>query len=74
MDPEACFLAFCGAVTDGELDLAADAQESYSEWIAKGGFPARDRDDAIVLKLDTEQDRYLVDDDGKQAWRRAWGR
>lgn len=68
MDPQACFYAFLGAVQDGELDLAADCQHTYSEWIGFGGFPAV-HDGAPVLRLDAEQDRYLVDDDGVERWR-----
>lgn len=71
MDPQACFFAFCGAVVDGELDLAADAEASYNEWVAKGGFKAKDGD-ADVLKLDHEQDRYLVNDWGQEKWRPAY--
>jgi hypothetical protein len=71
MDPTACFYAFVGACDDGEYDCAADAQECYEEWIAKGGFKATDIDGAQVVKLDIEQDRYLVIDDGIECWRKA---
>ena len=71
MDPQACFYAFVGAVDDGEIYLAADCCEAYNEWIAKGGFPAEDGE-AKVLRLDHEQDRYLVDDDGIERWRKAF--
>jgi hypothetical protein len=67
MDPQSCFYAYLGAVQDGELDLAADAAEQYAEWIAKGGFPA-ERCGAEVLRLDAEQDRFLIDDDGVERW------
>lgn len=71
MDPQACFFAFVGCVDDGELDLAADCQDTYHEWLADGGFHAEDTDGATVLKLDHEQDRYLVNDMGVERWRKA---
>lgn len=73
MDPLACFYAWLGAVADGELDLSADAEESYSAWIARGGAPAELPDGSTVLRLDTEQDRFLVcTEDGVERWRSAY--
>lgn len=72
MDPLACFYAFHGAVVDGELDLAADAAESFDafdEWVAKGGYKPELPDGSIVWRLDHEQDRFLVVDDGIERWR-----
>ena len=71
MDPIACFYAFVGACDDGDYDCAADAQECYEGWTAKGGFNATDTDGAEVIKLDIEQDRYLVIADGIERWRKA---
>jgi len=71
MDPQACFFAFVGACDDGDYDCAADCQECYEEWLADGGFNAEDEDGAVVLKLDIEQDRYLVNDEGIERWRKA---
>jgi hypothetical protein len=69
MDPQACFDAFCHSVATGDLDAAAEAERSYSQWKRKGGFSAEDYDTAPVLRLDTEQDRYLVLADGCERWR-----
>jgi hypothetical protein len=72
MDPTACFYAFVGACEDGDYEAAADAQECYEEWTAKGGVKAEDADGGIVIKLDIEQDRYLViEDGGLERWRKA---
>lgn len=71
MDPQACFYAFVGAVDDGDLDCAADAAESYNEWIAKGGFKAEDDYGDPVYRCDAEQDRYLVGEPAPEQWRRA---
>lgn len=73
MDPQACFWAFASAVEDGDYDCAADAQECYNEWVAKGGVKAT-ASGADVIKVDTEQDRYLVDDGGIESWRKVNGR
>ncbi|GBE23755.1 hypothetical protein BMS3Bbin02_00020 [bacterium BMS3Bbin02] len=71
MDPQSCFYAFLGAVADSELELAADCQDVYSEWVAKSGIHAGHRG-AAVLELDHEQDRFLVDDDGVERWRECF--
>lgn len=70
MDPQACFEAFVGACEDGDYDCGTDAEESYNDWIAKGGYPADDRG-AKVLRCDLEKDRYLVNADGIERWRVA---
>ena len=74
MDPEACFLAFCGCITDGERELAADAADEYRAWIDKGGFPAVDSDGARILRLDPDRGEYHVDDRGTFRVRGAFGR
>ena len=70
-DTQSCFFAYVGAVDDGEYDLAADAQETYHDMIADGDGHAEDTDGALVLKLDLEQDRYLVNHEGIERWRKA---
>lgn len=38
MDPEACLQAMLTAITDGELELAAERAADLAEWLRKGGF------------------------------------
>jgi hypothetical protein len=73
MDPQACFEAFRIAVSNGDLDDAAQCERDYNGWRRKGGFPAKDVDGMDVDKLDGEQDRYLATDgvDGVERWRKV---
>lgn len=70
MDPLACFYAFLGAVQDGELDLAADAAIEFNDWRDFGGYAPTLDDGTTILRLDDEQDRFLIEGmDGVQRWR-----
>ena len=61
MDPKATVRLFIGAVQDGDYDEAAQAEQNYDDWIAKGGFPAEATDGmSVVLRLDNEQDRVGI--------------
>lgn len=71
MDPLACFYAWLGAAQDGDLDLAADAAENFSGWRAKGGLAPTLPDGSTVVRIDNEQDRFLVMDGGVERWRKA---
>lgn len=66
-----CFYAFQGCIDDGEYDLAYDCEMQYEESAGPMTY-AVDLDGATVLKLDHEQDRYLVlIDGGREAWRKV---
>lgn len=69
MDPQATFENFYEAVSAGDYDAATEAEISYNRWIASGGFHAKDFDGARIIRLDLEQDRYLVADFGQEKWR-----
>lgn len=69
MDPQACFQRYVSGIESGDYDATYDAAEDYRRWLAMGGFKAKDKDGSEVLKLDPEQDRYLVNLDGIEVWR-----
>lgn len=70
MDPQACFQRFVDAVADGNFDIMFEAASDYRDWIAKGGFKAKDADGSEVVRLDAAQDRYLVlFNVGQEVWR-----
>ena len=69
MDPQACVRNFVAAIADGDYDVATESATAYEEWTLKGGFYAMDGDDSDVLRLDVEQERYLVNDGGIEEWR-----
>ena len=71
MDTQSTFTAYVGACDDGDYECAADAQECYRDMLADGEPRAEDWDGASVIKLDIEQDRYLVNDEGIERWRKA---
>ena len=72
MDPQVAFACWHSMILEGEYETASDYQTSYNEWIKKGGYCALDNDNAVVVKLDLEQDRYLVFVDGDmEQWRKV---
>ena len=56
MDPQTCFDMFIEAVKSGDLETAAECQQAYN---FSRLYPA-ECERGKVIRLDHEQDRYLV--------------